>query len=449
MTDMPVGRAARTIVCSGFVDDLQLFGWELGPLPLAIESRDRRVTADAEGRGHLLSPHAQMMVCQGPLVSRYWRWLDGDLADAGFWAAEVVRYAPAVTGGRARACLVLQHSSKLESSPQEALKGAFSPIAPGDIASVLPQFQPRTFRGRSAIFEMRLLTTRTEWSVNGPADSALTPQDEWLWRLASGTVSPDAEFASVLPEHRRIDISATMFAAQVTPDVNLLTWSSDWQALVLRDGVGFIGLDADQHGSIDAWVEHDLVCHRDADFIDFGELYMRTVYADTFIIGEFQRWGLVDIGLAVVNEPGLTMSSTLRSARQLDSDLANFRRRDWWESISAGGPANGLLRAFQGQHDLPQVLARCSSDVGDGARLASQEADQRLSGALAVISTVGLPVAACLAAASLLSPQDADLAIRLGILGLGLASSIALSAVLLVIFPGLRAALRDSLVRRD
>ena len=449
MSTMQVGRAARTIVCSGLVEDVNLSGWWPGPLPLVIRRGDRLVTADAQGRGQLLSPHAQRMVTEGPLVSRHWRWLDGDLAQAGFWAAEIVRYSPATTGGKARACLVLQHSSRPDSASLETLEGAFTPLPENAVASVLPEFEQRTLRGRPAVFEMRLLTTQSVWSVKGPADSTLTPQDQWLWRLASGTVSNDEDFAHVLPEHRRMDISGTMFAAEVTPDVNLLTWSSDWQALVLRDGVGFIGLSEDRKGPIPEWSEGELECHRDSHFIDFGELYMRTVYADVFIVGDFQRWGLADLSLAVVDEPGVTMSSTLRSARQLDSDVANFRRRDWWEQISPGGPANGLLRAYQGQHDLPQVLARVSSDVEDGARLASQEADQRLSGALAVISTIGLPVAACLAAADLLTPEGISGTERLLILGLGLVASAALSAVLLLVFPGLRAALQDSFLRRD
>lgn len=446
---MQVGRAARTIVCSGLMGDVDLSGWKSGPLPLAIRQGDRLVVADAQGRSQLLSPHAQRMVTEGPVVARHWCWLDGDLAQAGFWAAEIVRYLPSTRGGKARACLVLQHSSKPEGDSLDALKGVFTPLPADAVSSVLPEFEQRQLRGRSAVFELRLLTARSGWGVTGPADPNLTPQDEWLWRLASGTVSAHEDFAQVLPEHRRMAISGTMFASEVTPDVNLLTWSSDWQALVLRDGVGFIGRNADRDGPIAEWAERKLECHRDADFIDFGELYMRTVYADVFIVGDFQRWGLADLSLAVVDEPGMIMGSTLRSARQLDSDLANFRRRDWWEHVAPGGPANGLLRAYQDQHDLSQVLARVSSDVEDGARLASQEADQRLSGALAVISTIGLPVAACLAAADLLTPEGIGWTERLLILGAGLVASATLSAVLLLVFPGLRAALQDSFRRRD
>lgn len=449
MSEMRAGRAARTVLHSGTASTLDLYGWNPGPLPLAISAPNRTVTADLAGRSQVLEPNAQRMTLAGPLVSRHWRWLDGRLAEAGFWAAEIVQYAPSLVGGPHRCCLVLQHSSRRDASRAQAVAELFRPAPVEAIDQLLPGFSPRKIRGRTAIYELRLLTACSEWITDVASGNALTAQDEWLWRLASGTASADEEFTRTLPEHRRINVSAAMFAAEAVPDENLLTWSSDWQALVLRDGAGFVGLDADPTGSILEWSENDLVATREAAFIDFGELYMRTIYADAFIVGDLQRWGLADIGRAIVDEPRVKMSGTLRSARQLDSDLATFRRRDWWQNIASGGPANSLLRAFQAQQDLPQILHRCSSDVEDGSRLASQAADQRLSGALAVISTIGLPIAACLAAADLLSPPDIDLGDRIIALILGLVVSAALSAVLLLVFPGLRAALQDSLLRRD
>jgi hypothetical protein len=441
------GRIARTALISGTLTGNALSGWNPGPLPLEVRSPDHAALANLAGRSSLLDRHAVLLTLEGSRVRRFWRWLDEPAAQQGYWAAEISLLDSVSAGrGESRCCLVL-HQTVADLDDLASVAAAFQPVDSELIEGLVPGLKRRIRRGRPAEYNLRLMISGDGLDSMLGGSTHITGREQWLWSLASGTLPKQSPAADLVPGHRRVDISADLFRSEARADDNLLTWSSDWEALVLRDGTGFVGYGPDTTGHIEEWTRHEFLAERDATLLDFAELYMRTVYADVFMIGEFQRWGLADLSAAAVDQPTISAGSNLKTVRRLDSDLANFRRWDWWDSVASSGPADAMLKAYQQQHQLPRILERCTSDVHDASRIAAEEADQRLSGALAVISTIGLPVAACLAGADLLASPDQDGWDRILTLGLGLLASGVLSAILLLAFPGLRSALRDSFYR--
>ena len=101
------------------------------------------------------------------------------------------------------------------------------------------------------------------------------------------------------------------------------------------------------------------------DFYAFGALHARTVYLDALLLGSLQRDHIDELTdeLSEVFDG----SRLARRVGAFESDIAQFRSTYWRRHLTAHGPANELLLAFQAQHRLPERLAETLAEVADVA----------------------------------------------------------------------------------
>jgi hypothetical protein len=198
--------------------------------------------------------------------------------------------------------------------------------------------------------------------------------DRWLWQLASRSNPDDFPLA---PE------TATRQLASA------LRISADWSALVLRQGTAFLGHRADAGAG---------------DFFEFGALHSRTVYLDALLLGSLQRDHideLTDELSDVFDSPRLA-----RHVAALERNIARFRSTYWRQHLTAHGPANDLLLAFQEQHRLPARFTEILAEAADYSRLVQTRESQQISGALGILTILGLPLTTALTILQVLGDQS-------------------------------------------
>ncbi|WUH94116.1 hypothetical protein OG900_30970 [Streptomyces sp. NBC_00433] len=198
--------------------------------------------------------------------------------------------------------------------------------------------------------------------------------DEFLRSLASRAVPDDIPAApESVPAHR----------------AEVRRISADWSALVLRQGAAFLGHRADTGPG---------------DFYDWAAHNARTVYLDALLLGTVQRNHvdeLTDDLSAVFEGPGLA-----RRVAALEQRIAHFRSTYWRQHLSAHGPANGLLLAFQDKHRLPERFELILAEAADYARLVQTQESQQIAGALGVLTVLGLPLGTALSVLQVLGDSD-------------------------------------------
>ncbi|MCF3172598.1 hypothetical protein IPZ61_04610 [Streptomyces sioyaensis] len=208
--------------------------------------------------------------------------------------------------------------------------------------------------------------------------------DSWLWQLASRSTPRDFPLA---PE-----TAADEFDQAVRI-------SADWSALVLRHSAAFLGHRADAG---------------EGDFYDFAALHARTVYLDALLLGTLQRDHidqLTDELSGVFDGPHLSAQ-----VGSLERNIALFRSTYWRQHLTAHGPANELLLAFQAQYRLPERFAEILAEAADYSRLVQNQESQQISGALGVLTILGLPLGTALSVLQVLGDQStAHLLVALGL----------------------------------
>ncbi|WP_234425889.1 hypothetical protein [Streptomyces kebangsaanensis] len=217
--------------------------------------------------------------------------------------------------------------------------------------------------------------------------------DRWLWSLASR--STDTDFPVPLEEWPKQTAQA-------------LRLSADWSALVLRNGAAFLGHRADSG---------------DGDFFAFAESHCRTVYLDALLLGTVQRDHideLTDVLSGIFEGPRLT-----RRVSALERRIAAFRSTYWRQHLTAHGPANDLLTAYQAQYRLPERFNEVLAEAADYARLVQTQESQQIAAALGVLTILGLPLTTALAILPLLDLK--------GVVPLTLSLGAALSATALAL----------------
>ncbi|MFI2369369.1 hypothetical protein [Streptomyces sp. NPDC018833] len=75
---------------------------------------------------------------------------------------------------------------------------------------------------------------------------------------------------------------------------------------------------------------------------------------------------------------------------------ARFRSTYWRQHLTAHGPANDLLLAFQEQHRLPARFTEILAEAADYSRLVQTRESQQISGALGILTILGLPLTTAL-----------------------------------------------------
>ncbi|MFH9735912.1 hypothetical protein [Streptomyces sp. NPDC017260] len=351
--------------------------WAEGPFPFELGSR----RTDTQTRSTYFAPASARALYGAPGRPRRWHLpLDVKHEGMSLLGVELLRAGTARDPEHALAVLhfgverpllpVLRAIAGRGSAPgDERLTGLTGPFDPAlllsGIADVHDSAAPFAIARPYTIAFLTPTSHHTSALRDGPEGSLPTTADSWLWQLASRSNPQDFPLApETTAEHLRDTVRI----------------SADWSALVLRQGAAFLGHRPDTG---------------EADFYGFGALHSRTIYLDALLLGSLQRDHIDEL----TDELSEVFASPRHLARRvagLERNIALFRSGYWRQHLTAHGPANELLLAFQNQHRLPARFAEILTEAADYSRLVQTQESQQISGALGVLTILGLPLGTAL-----------------------------------------------------
>lgn len=359
-----------------------------GPLPLQLPDG---LEADAEARASYFAERV-LPVLYGP--GRTYRALREDIGRFTAEALELVSFAP---GHQCFAALHLVWAGPDAEELVEALSTLCRPVARDHpLRQLLPRYGLTLSTSVRRARTLTFATSTAPWLplAFGEGYDDWTPQDRVLWSLASAS-----SFTNFPPAPSAY---AQSFATRVVV-------SADWQALVLRDGWALVGTRSD--------------AGKDDKYYRYAEIYARTIYLDTLLLGEIQRERIGRLADEFATLPDPTADPV--ALRALYRALASFRHRYWWQHVSGHGPSSQLLAAYHAQHRLPDLLNQVATELSQHAEQVQATAAQRTNAMLGAIAVVGLPLSGSLTAAQILGASG------LADLGLALACALAISVAII------------------
>lgn len=211
-------------------------------------------------------------------------------------------------------------------NPQEAA-GARRRERYGELAGTGFQIPEEVRRALS----VSMITFTGELAPLPGAPEPWTPAAGWLWAAASAT--PFHEFTPDAEDARALD--------------GLVYLSSSWRALVLRDGVGFLGLVPDP-------------CGKDS-FFAWAETYVRSLYTDVLLLAMLERDALDDFANRLAHIGNRFEKS--RQFRRLVNEVTEFRNIFWWATVTRHGNANDILQQLHAAHRTPHLFDRITADL--------------------------------------------------------------------------------------
>jgi hypothetical protein len=347
--------------------------WSEGPFPFELGSR----RTDAATRSTYFAPASARALYGAP--GRPLRWhrpLDIKHDGLTLLGLELVR---AATARNFEHALAVMHFSverpllpvlralagRQPSTADDPLTGPFDPaVLLAGVADARDPSAPFALARPYSIAFLSPTAQHTPALRSGPEGRLPATADQWLWQLASRSGPQDFP---VPPETAGEQLKDT------------LRISADWSALVLRQGAAFLGHRPDTGAG---------------DFYEFGALHSRTVYLDALLLGALQRDHVDEL----TDELSEVFSSTrlARRVAALERNIAVFRSTYWRQHLTAHGAANDLLLAFQHQHRLPARFTEILAEAADYSRLVQTQESQQISGALGVLTILGLPVGTAL-----------------------------------------------------
>ena len=373
-------RQALTVVLS--VHLLRDPDWQPGPFPFELGSR----RTDTATRAVYFAPASARVLYGTPDHPRRWhRPASVDHAGLHLHAMELLRTAAGRDADHALAVLhftverpllpVLRAIGHRPRSDADPLSG---PLAPDRLLAGLAELNDRT--GTFAISRPYTVAFFTPGADHTPVLRAAPTEplpptaDRWLWQLASRSVPTDFPLA---PETAARDFD------------HAVRISADWSALILRHGAAFLGHRPDTG---------------EGDFYDFAALHARTVYLDALLLGQLQR----DHIDRLTDDLSGVFDGTRLAPRvaALEKQIALFRSTYWRQHLTAHGAANSLLLAFQHQNRLPERFTEILAEAADHSRLVQTQESQQISGALGVLTILGLPLGTALSILQVLGDQS-------------------------------------------
>jgi hypothetical protein len=398
LDDVTGARQELTVVLP--VRLLRTPSWPEGPFPFELGSR----RTDAETRSTYFAPASARALYGAPGRPRRWYLpLDSKHDGLHLLGMELLRAATVRNPEHALAVMhftverpllpVLRAlAGRRPNSADEPLTGPFAPAALlAGIADVRNPSAPFAIALPYSIAFMAPTAQHTAALRSGLEGELPATADRWLWQLASRSTPQDFP----LPPET---------ATEQLKDV--LRISADWSALVLRQGAAFLGHRTDTGTG---------------DFFEFGALHSRTVYLDALLLGALQRDHIDEL-----TDELSEVFTTARLARRvatLERNIAVFRSTYWRQHLTAHGAANDLLLAFQNQHRLPARFQEILAEAADYSRLVQTQESQQISGALGVLTILGLPLGTALGVLQVV--DDHSLAHLLIAVGLSVAATAA------------------------
>ncbi|GLW10224.1 hypothetical protein Misp01_53520 [Microtetraspora sp. NBRC 13810] len=199
------------------------------------------------------------------------------------------------------------------------------------------------------------------------------PAYQWLWALASRT-----NLADYPPDPKSLEPA----------DSEIIRLSSDWHAVVLRDGMSVVGVRADQG--------------QDDPFFGYAELYLRSIYLDAVLLGMLQKQALTSLEERMASELDSSLSVTMA---ELEREVSAFRHRLWAQHLTPHGTPNRLLTAYQRQHVLRERFEQILTDISDFNRLTRDDESRHVNSAVVVFTLVTVPTGIALALLQVLEPN--------------------------------------------
>ncbi|WP_405580693.1 hypothetical protein [Streptomyces sp. NBC_01190] len=308
---------------------------------------------------------------QGPAV-RWHRESSACPADAAVAAVEILQ-APAFSGERTG--LAVLHL-RFGADPVGDLAGLCDLSSSPAGAANRSRLQALMPDGVTIPSQVRRASTLAHVTFGGAAQPTMSPaygswpaRDQWLWCLASA--APESLFPPD-PE------DPSLFEGRVR-------FSADWQALVLRDGVAFVGTSPDPGG--------ENVFHAAA------ETYVHSIYLDVLLLGRMQANALNTLANQIA-----TIGLDRLGAGQLEvleGRLIELRRTFGRDHITAHGKGNEILRQYFAQHRVPELRARLVDDLADTARYVEAAGARSVNAVLGLVTVLGLPFGLSYAAGAL------------------------------------------------
>ncbi|MCP3765176.1 hypothetical protein [Streptomyces sp. MAR25Y5] len=352
-------------------------GWPEGPFPFELGSR----RTDRPTRAVYFAPASARVLYGAPGRPRRWH-LPQDVKHDGLHLIGIELLRAATANNPEHALAVLHFSVErpllpvlralsgrgplTTAEPFAGLTGPFDPVQLlNGVADVRNPTAPFAIARPYTIAFLTPTARHTPALRDGPEGELPDTADRWLWQLASRSTPQDFPLA---PETAREHLKDTVRI------------SADWSALVLRQGAAFLGHRPDTG---------------EGDFYAFGALHSRTVYLDALLLGALQRDHIDEL----TDELSEVFTSPRRLARRvaaLERNIALFRSGYWRQHLTAHGPANELLLAFQNQHRLPARFNEILAEVADYSRLVQTQESQQISGALGILTILGLPLGTAL-----------------------------------------------------
>ncbi|MGW2874762.1 hypothetical protein ACWDBP_00370 [Streptomyces sp. NPDC001233] len=368
---------------------LHVPNWSEGPFPFELGSR----RTDARTRSTYFAAASARALYGAPGRPRRWH-LPLDIKQDGLHllGMELLRAATARNPEHALSVLhlsverpllpVLRALAGRRPTP-DPLTGPLDPAGLlAGIADVRDPGAPFAIARPYTIAFMTPSAQQTPALRSGPEGALPASADRWLWQLASRSTPED------------FPLPPETAGEQLKEAVRI---SADWSALVLRQGAAFLGHRTDTGAG---------------DFFEFAALHSRTVYLDALLLGALQRDHIDEL----TDELSEVFNSTqlARQVGALERNIAVFRSTYWRQHLTAHGPANDLLLAFQNQHRLPARFHEILAEAADYSRLVQTQESQQISAALGVLTILGLPLGTALSILQVLGDNSVpDLLIAL------------------------------------
>ena len=406
--DTRVRRVTACLIVPVTFEDVTAITWPTGPLPLTMPRDGHNVEVTKE----LRLTYFRSRVLRAIYERRWYVLRDQPLSCANLFGVELAALPDdlQLQSGVAVYHLSLAEQdinalarlSRLEGSPTACVtRDKLQAELP--LGVIIEEGTRRAWTAAHATFaddSPRPLDPQLPW----------TPRDQWLWVTASMTpledYPPSPDDQSLLTSRVRL--------------------SRDWDALVLRDGIGFVGATADDGDP--------------ANFHAVADALVHTVYLDIFLLTRLQLLAMNALADQLA-QAGLTPQDR-RVLSNLELRLASFRKTLWWESVSIYGRANHLLETAQEQLGLPRLMSQIIADLRDIASFVEARAARRTNALLALLTVVGLPFGLSYASAITITTPSVLLFAVTSVIAIGVV------VLLLAIIPAARGLLRD-LVRGD
>ncbi|MDP4505860.1 hypothetical protein [Nonomuraea turcica] len=354
--------------------------WEPGPLVL----RHGQVRSTAEARSEYYSAKAARVLYGDEAYPR--RWHDashrviGDVAVTGVEALRVTD-EPDACG------LVAIHVRLMRGAPIALLRALA-----GRRNAPLTDFDPQELVGGQAKIEpgARPFTVSFVTSAGSglprlyrqPRYWRWAPACQWLWSLASRSSLLDYP-----PDPKNLEPA----------DSEILRLSSDWHAVVLRDGMGVTGVRPDQ-GQNDP-------------FFGYAELYLRSIYLDAVLLGMLQKQGLTHLEERMAAALDSSLSTTMA---ELEREVSSFRHQLWAQHLTPHGTPNRLLTAYQRQHVLRERFEQILTEINDFNRLSREDENRQVNSAVVVFTLVTVPAGIALALLQVMETNEPWLFVTVG-----------------------------------